>query len=166
MATTHTIDRVYELLAQTVEYPTPALPDQARDCVAALRIHHPRATRAMKQFAAYTEATLLAAQEELYTATFELKPTCFPYIGFQLFGETYKRGEFLAALSARYRESGCSAGPELPDHLGAVLRYLARTPDEDLVAEGLVPALRRMVDQLEGNPYRDAMRAILAVFRA
>jgi len=166
MATTHTIDRVYELLAPTVEYPTPALPDQVRDCADALRMHHSRAARAMKQFSVYAEATPLAAQEELYTATFELKPLCFPYIGFQLFGETYKRGEFLAALSARYRESGYNVGPELPDHLGAVLRYLARTSDEDLVAEGLVPALRRMVDQLEGNPYRDAMQAILAVFRA
>lgn len=166
MASTHTIERVYELLAQTIEYPTPALPGQARECVAALKAQHPGAARAMKPFAAFVEATPLVAQEELYTATFDMRPVCFPYIGFQLFGETYKRGEFLAALSARFRASGCSVGPELPDHLGAVLRYLAHTSDEDLVAEGLAPALRRMIDQLEGNPYRDAMQAILAVFRA
>lgn len=166
MATTHTIERVYELLAQTIEYPTPVLRDQAQECAAALEAHHPHAARAMKPFVAFTETAPLAAQEELYTATFDMRPVCFPYLGFQLFGESYKRGEFLVALSARCREAGFDAGSELPDHLGAVLRYLAHTSDEDLVTEGLVPALQRMIDQLEGNPYRAAMQAILAVFRA
>jgi nitrate reductase molybdenum cofactor assembly chaperone NarJ/NarW len=162
MATVHMIDTLYELLARTVEYPTVDLCQQTRECVTGLRAQRPRATRAMKHFASFVSATPPAELEELFTATFDLRPVCFPYLGYQLFGETYKRGEFLAALSARYRACGFSAGAELPDHLGAVLRYLAVAHDEELVAEGVIPAVRKMIDQLEGNPYRDPMRAILA----
>lgn len=166
MAITHTIDTVFELLAPTVEYPTSVLPDQLRECVVALKVRRSRAARSMQRFEAFVNATPLDEIEELYTTTFDLRPVCFPYVGYQLFGETYKRGEFLAALSARFRECGCPIETELPDHISAVLRYLALTPDEDLVAEGLVPALERMIDQLQGNPYRDVLQAILEVVRA
>jgi len=84
-------------------------------------------------------------------------------VGYQLFGDTYKRGAFLAQLNARYRQSALPLSGDLPDHLSEILRYLARTPDRDLVEEGLVPTLKRMIDQLDGNPYRDALRAILDV---
>jgi len=160
MATVSTIDTAFGLMAQVVQYPTPALPQQAQACVAALKDQRPRAARPMQRFEAFVRVTPLDTIEELYTATFELRPVCFPYIGFQLFGETYKRGAFLAALSARFREAGCDAGTELPDHLSVVLRYLALVPDADLVTEGLLPALQRMIDQLDGNPYRDALQAI------
>ncbi len=84
-------------------------------------------------------------------------------IGYQLFGDTYKRGEFLAQLNARFREHGLDVAGELPDHLGMVLRYLARATDTDLVHEGVVPTLKRMVEQLDHNPYRNVLRAVLIV---
>lgn len=166
MPTAQTVDTVHELLARTVEYPTPDLPAQARACEAALSGQHGRAARHIARFRAFVEQAEPGALEELYTATFDLRPTCYPYIGYQLFGETYKRGEFLALLNARYRQAGLAVtGGELPDHLGMILRYLARTPDADLVAEGVLPALERMIEQLQDNPYREPLRAILAVLR-
>jgi nitrate reductase delta subunit len=90
---------------------------------------------------------------------------CYPYIGYQLFGETYKRGEFLALLNARYREAGFVVEGELPDHLSVILRYLSRTWDAALVQEGVVPALTKMLDQLPENPYRHLLRAVLAVLQ-
>lgn len=161
---TPTTVKVYELLAHLIDYPTPDLLSQVRDCAAVLK-GRSRAARHMVQFRQFVEQTASSKLEELYAATFDLKPVCYPYIGYQLFGDTYKRGELLARLNARYRENGFLVQAELPDHLGVILRYLARTWDADLVTEGMIPSLERMIEQLESNPYRDLLRAILAVLR-
>jgi nitrate reductase molybdenum cofactor assembly chaperone NarJ/NarW len=164
MVSTHTTQiAVYDLLAGVIGYPTPLLAEQVGECAARLAALRSRGARAMSRFHGFVVRTPIPALEELYTTTFDLKPVCYPYVGYQLFGDTYKRGEFLAHLNARYREAGFTVSGELPDHLGVILRYLARTPDGDLVAEGLVPTLKRMIDQLDGNPYRDALRAVLDV---
>jgi len=160
MMTAPTAEAVYDLLAQLIEYPTPDLPGQARACAAALKAQRSRAAQPMADFRRFVEQTELSKLEELYAATFDLKPVCYPYIGYQLFGDTYKRGEFLARLNSRYKESGFDAQAELPDHISMILRYLARTPDVDLVAEGVAPSLDHMIEQLEDNPYRALLRAI------
>ncbi len=166
MAAIQTGEGVLDLLAAAVEYPTPDLPSQAWDCAVTLQAIHWRAARRMVRFARFVAQTPLPTLEERYAATFDLRPVCYPYIGFHLFGETYKRGEFLARLNERYRERGFDVVGELPDHLGVVLRYLARTPDPALLEEGAIPALQRMIPPLREDPYRDPLQAILAVLRA
>jgi nitrate reductase delta subunit len=165
MIAVQTIETVYELLACLIEYPTLDLPDQVRECAAALKTQRSRAARHMVHFRDFVTQTGLGDLEESYSATFDLTPVCYPYIGYLLFGDTYKRGEFLARLNARYRDNGIVVRGELPDHLGMVLRYLARIPDADLVKEGVVPSLERMIEQLEDNPYCELVRAILAVLQ-
>lgn len=165
MITTQTHVGLLDLLASMIDYPLPELPDRAQECAAAFEAGRSPGARDIERFARFVAQTDLNKLEELYTATFELSPVCYPYIGYQLFGDTYKRGEFLAQLNARYRENGFEAPGDLPDHLGAILRYLAHTWDADLVAEGAIPSLEKMVAQLEANPYVDLLRAILAVLR-
>ena len=154
---------LYDLLAGIVEYPTPLIAERAGECAARLAALGGQGAHSMARFHAFVTRTPIPALEEIYTATFDLRPVCYPYVGYQLFGDTYKRGEFLAQLNARYREQGFTVSGELPDHLGVILRYLARTRDQDLIEEGLAPTLKRMFDQLAGNPYRDALRAALDV---
>jgi hypothetical protein len=55
--------------------------------------------------------------------TFDMQPVCYPYVGYQLFGESYKRGAFMAQLNEAYHAIGYSAGQELPDHLPVILRF-------------------------------------------
>ncbi len=165
MVTTQTTIAVFELLAHLIDYPMPDVFVHVHQCAAALKMQRSHAARHMAQFRLFVEQAEISKLEELYASTFDLKPVCYPYIGYQLFGDTYKRGEFLAQLNARYRESGFLVQAELPDHLGVILRYLAGTWDIDLVTEGMIPSLERMIEQLEGNPYRDLLRAILAVLR-
>lgn len=165
MMTPETSATVFELLAYLIDYPTPDVLTHVRECAALVKARHSRAARPMAHFRLFVEQTDFSRLEELYAATFDLKPVCYPYIGYQLFGDTYKRGEFLAQLNARCREHGFVPHNELPDHLGVILRYLARTWDADLVTEGVIPSLERMIEQLERNPYRDLLRAILAVLR-
>lgn len=93
---------------------------------------------------------------ELYTRTFDLSPVCPLEIGYHLFGEDYKRGEFLANL--RESENGLELGQEfqLPDHLPVILRLVTATDDSEFRAElvgfCLIPALRMMNDCFDSKP--------------
>lgn len=108
--------------------------------------------------------------KELYTTTFDMQPVCYPYLGYQLFGESYKRGAFMAQLNEAYHTIGYSAVQELPDHVAIVLRYLGldatnRQHDfcQALINEGLIPAMEKMLKVFgEGseNPYFGLLSAL------
>lgn len=96
--------------------------------------------------------------EELHTRTLDLNPPAAPYVGFQIWGESYQRGVFLAKMSREIMETGIDADGELPDHLIPILRYLAQSssPDPELI-EVINPAIQRMIAALRkvdsANPY-------------
>ncbi len=162
--------RLFGIFAPIFEYPTPDLTRQARECASILRESLPSGL--MGSFASYSETHPLGRMQEVYTRTFDLQPSCFPYVGYQLFGESYKRGDFLARLKGRCIECGLELGTELPDHLSMVLRFLARVGDgeesRELVSLCLVPALDKMVGSLgsEKNPYLWALQALSACIRS
>ncbi len=158
------------LFADLLAYPTPDTPHQALECLAQIQALHPAAASSLESFSARLEKLSLEQIQELYTITFDLQPVCYPYIGYQLFGESYKRGAFMAQLNEAYHLSGYSAGLELPDHLSVILRFLgldsAKREDDfssALLAEGLVPALEKMLHtftQHSENPYFDLLSAL------
>lgn len=112
----------------------------------------------------------LAECEELYTRTFDLNPQAAPYIGYQVWGDSYRRGVFMSNLNRCYRELGIDCAGELPDHLLPVLRYfqVSPTPLVDL-QEIYQPAVLRMIRDLKksdaGNPYIHLLEAILAAVK-
>jgi nitrate reductase delta subunit len=133
---------------------------------------NPQAASLIEESRAFAEGATQARLEELYTSTFDLKAVCHPYVGYHLFGESYKRGAFLARLNEGYRERGFSAGSELPDHLPVVLRFLALKEDgefsETLLREGVIPAVEEMAHTFRdggGNPYKGVIQALALVLR-
>ncbi|NIQ94563.1 MAG: hypothetical protein GWO11_02015, partial [Desulfuromonadales bacterium] len=58
----------------------------------------PDAAAALRPFSHFARASELAALEETYTAIFDLRPSCCPYLGYQLCGEGYQRSRFLVGL--------------------------------------------------------------------
>ncbi len=105
--------------------------------------------------------------EERYTSTFDLQPACAPYVGHHLLGEdTGRRGPFLARLLEIYARDGFAPREELADHVAEVLRFLAvASPSaerDDLVRDGLLPALGKMLEALgdEANPYREVLSSV------
>lgn len=105
------------------------------------------------------------AREELFAATFDIAPSCVPYVSIHLFGEeNFKRGEFMAALRARYAAAGFDSGGELPDHLAVLLRFAACvTSDEwrELTAFCLLGPLAGMLAALPAaHPYRAVLLAV------
>lgn len=165
-----TIGILYDALADLLAYPTPAIFHQAQACLEQLRQSQPESASAMENVCLGLERLSLEELEELYTITFDMQPVCYPYVGYQLFGESYKRGAFMAQLNEAYHACGYSAGQELPDHLSVILHFLgsSTTAREDdfgraLLVEGLVPALEKMLqafDKQSANPYFGLLSAL------
>jgi nitrate reductase delta subunit len=154
---------VYELFAALLEYPDEHWFTTTTSARAA-------GDASLGDFVAAVESLSMTGLQELYTRTFDLNPSCALEIGYHLFGENYKRGEFLAHL--RETEAPFSLGQEqqLPDYLPVLLRLLAKLEDEELrlslIGECLIPAIEKMLASFKetDNPYRlllEALRSIL-----
>jgi nitrate reductase molybdenum cofactor assembly chaperone NarJ/NarW len=165
--------RLLDLFADLLEYPGPATLQKAGMCLEQLQATQPEAGSFLESFYHGMEKRSTGQMAELYTSTFDMQPVCFPYVGYHLFGESYKRGAFMAQLNQAYHSSAYSAGTELPDHVSVVLRFLGldtamREDDfgQTLLREGLAPALEKMADALKkqvDNPYAGVISALLLV---
>ena len=161
---------LYDLFADLLEYPTLATTLKAGHCYSRLQGVMPDAASVLERF--YTEIEKQTPQklEELYTITFDMQPVCYPYVGYQLFGESYKRGAFMAQLNEAYHGVKYSAGDELPDHISVILRFLALDVSirqgefcQSLLNEGLIPALEKMTKLFatqSENPYAGLLSAL------
>jgi len=126
-----------------------------------------RGNREIEAFAAEMARLDLAQQQSTYTATFDLAPSCTPYLGVHLFGdENPDRARLMVGLRQAYRRAGLeSNGSELPDHVAEVLEFAEHAGEDsgDLARLVLLPALTRMQQILAptGNPWRHAVAAAL-----
>ena len=160
---------VLRQLAAVLAYPGPDLAARAAECAEALAAEHEAAAARLGRFALLALGAGHAALEEAYTAAFDLAPVASPYVGDQLFGASAERSHLLAGLQELRRAAGLAPAPELPDHVTEVLR-LAAAPipaevREDLVRDGLAPALEKMLAALLAarNPWADVVAAAIEV---
>jgi nitrate reductase delta subunit len=154
-------------IAELLAYPGPG-----HDAAAgrALRDAPEGARAPLARFAAWVERTPAPAREEAYSASFDLDPKAPPYVGHQLCGESAVRGAFLARLVQVYAAYGFRAGPELPDHLSEVLRFLAVADGQErdeLLRDGALVAVEKMLEAMDrADPHRDLLVAARAVLSA
>ena len=161
---------LFDAFAALFEYPGSDIKEQAAQCLIQLQPIHPEIAEALEKFVRRLDQLSLDKMRELYTTTFDMQPVCYPYLGYQLFGESYKRGAFMAQLNEAYHAIGYSAVQELPDHIAIVLRFLGldatnRQNDfcQALINEGLMPAMEKMLKVFgEGseNPYFGLLSAL------
>ncbi|MDP2662204.1 MAG: nitrate reductase molybdenum cofactor assembly chaperone [Dehalococcoidia bacterium] len=142
--------RILQLFAEMLEYPRPALAMAVGECKALISPGSTEGGALLCEFQEFVEKTALGRLEEIYTGTFDLNATCHPYVGFHLFGESYKRSVFMLGLKERYRAQNFTIpGNDLPDHITIVLRFLATCEDAEmaqpLVQDALLPTVKRMV---------------------
>lgn len=155
----------YAVLAEALRYPWPGQVEILERYLEMMPAGPSR--RSLAAFVAYARDVSLAEREELYTRTWDLNPVAAPYLGFQVWGEKYQRGNFMAQLSQVLRENGIDMGGELPDHLVPVLKYLDRveqpTPAlESILAQAIQAMVQNFRDKSEGgNPYLHLLKAIL-----
>jgi len=147
------------ILASLLEYPGPGF----EDLLAPAESVSGGFVRAMR---ARTEGE----REELFSATFDINPSCVPYAGIHLFGEeNFKRGELMAALFARYSETGFATNGDLPDHLANLLRFAAGADDaerRELAVFCILGPLQKMIASLDAtNPYRELLEDVQAALQ-
>lgn len=158
--------RVAPALARLFEEPDGCWRASVEEVLALVADRMPGAAGGVRRFADAVAGDSLETLQERYARTFDLAPACVPYLSVHLFGEeSFKRAKLMTGLSGAYRASGFDPGPELPDHLAVVLRFVPRmTPDEqrDLVQYVLLPGVERMAATLAGssNPYRHLVEAL------
>jgi len=148
---------IYERLADLLEYPASNWDFK----IAACADHG-----VLAKFRSGIAALTLSDLQELYTRTFDLNPVCALEIGYHLFGENYKRGEFLANL--RETEAPFALGQEnqLPDYLPVLLRLLTNLGQEELrsslISQCVVPGIEKMLSSFKDpeNPYRYLLEAV------
>jgi len=114
----------------------------------------------LESFRRFAEETSLGKLQEVYSGFFDLNSICHPYVGYQLFGENYKRSAFLVGLKKAYRAEGFEAASasDLPDRLSIVLRFVAHSKGgeeiDELLNRGLLPALARMTTKPESDGHQ------------
>jgi nitrate reductase delta subunit len=125
----------------------------------------------MECFAEAVSRVELGEWEELHTRSLDLSPLFVPYVGHVVWGESYRRGAFMADLQRAQLDAAVDQGGELPDHLVPILAYLDAVEDPlpDLV-EALpraVAAMRKDLAKTEPeNPYRHLLAAAAAAVDA
>jgi nitrate reductase molybdenum cofactor assembly chaperone len=165
-------DPVLASFADALDYPGADLAARLAACRDAVSGESGEAAALVAAFMESVGGTPAGRLEELYAAAFDLQEECAPYLGAHLFRGDHRRGAFMAHLAAAYRVHGLTTGKELPDHLGAVLRYLAAAPEDEAASEllglAVVPAVGAIAQGLarQGHPWEPLLRGLLLVVSA
>ncbi len=137
--------------ADMFDYPTDQsnLIEIVEEVIQGLKDVNPVASKELVYFYNYVKDVSIEILEESYTGIFEINPTIAPYIGYHIFGESYKRSIFLMELKKRFKEFDFSSGKELVDHISVVLRFFATHINaqltKDLMSDALIPMLDRII---------------------
>ncbi|MDP1622494.1 MAG: hypothetical protein Q8M08_09185 [Bacteroidales bacterium] len=159
----------YSILAGFFDYPdhlTNELLDRAGKL---LKENYPEAFNTFVMFERAIREMDLHSREEYFINTFEVEALISMDLGYILFGEDYKRGNFLAMMQQEQIMAGNDIGSELADHLPNVLRLLprmaAREIAEELAFSIIIPAIRELLKKFEdtGNLYRYAFETLVKV---
>lgn len=164
---------LYTLFANLLAYPAESTFPQAQSCLELVEQVDPEAARQVKSFQDGLKSHSLQQMQELYTVTFDMQPVCYPYVGYQLFGENYKRGAFMAQLNEAYHAGNYCPGKELPDNISVILHFLAQDAANresefcrSLLLEGVLPALEKMLKSFgkeSENPYYRLLTSLYQV---
>jgi nitrate reductase delta subunit len=163
--------QLYRCFSQLLDYPTPALTEQIRQGIDLLQINYANEAESMASFLTFVENTPFGRLEEVYTGTFDINPACHIFAGHILFGESFKRGSFMARLEEEYQTHHFDKGAELSDHIPVMLKFLStldlnNTDANDLIKDCLLPVFQKMNTNFKDNspnPYLPVLRNTLII---
>ncbi|RLA38198.1 MAG: hypothetical protein DRQ64_09105 [Gammaproteobacteria bacterium] len=118
-----------------------------------LQTKYPDAANEMQRFVDYINGKSVESIEEVFGKTFHIQAICYLDIGYVIFGEDYKRGEFMVHMKEEQRKANNDCGEELPDNLANVLMLMTKTDDkeflDELAVKVLIPALNNMLKEFD-----------------
>jgi nitrate reductase molybdenum cofactor assembly chaperone len=159
----------YTIIADLFRYPSESLIDDALSSIAVLSENYPNDAAIVTAFIENFSSLTLHQRQEYYIKTFDIQAVCFLDVGYVLFGEDYKRGDFLVQMKQEQREAQNDCGVELSDHLPNVLTLLPKTKPEfaqELIATICIPALDEMIDKFNmQNAYLELLKMLQNVMK-
>lgn len=159
----------YSILAGLFDYPDQKTDDLLNLTRDILQEQYPMAMDSFNHFEEPIRGMDLHTREEYFINTFEVEALISMDLGYILFGEDYKRGNFLAMMQQEQTEAGNDLGSELADHLPNALRLLPLMPEkevaEELAFSIMLPAIREILKKFENtaNVYQYAFETVLKV---
>ena len=147
--------RHYKHLAALFQYPGEGYQKKVKDCMQFLKYYNPQGAEELQTFWHFVMNEPQYVVEEVFNKTFHIQAICYLDLGYVLFGEDYKRGEFLVNMKQEQRNVSNDCGEELPDNLANVLTLLSISTDEQFINEFavriLIPAIQKMLDEFEAS---------------
>lgn len=156
-------------IAILLRYPdadTPKLAAAVAD--EAMKTGHP-CQEYLEAFALVAGTSSQEEMAEIYTRSFDLNPDCVLEIGWHLFGETYRRGQFLAMMRHHLNENGIEEGRDLPDYLPNLLNLVMKLETQDaidLVDDCILPAMEKIQSAMKDGAYAHLLQALFLIFTA
>ncbi|NOQ72865.1 MAG: hypothetical protein GQ574_12720 [Crocinitomix sp.] len=144
----------YNLLANLFRYPQKGYVEQVDACVKFIQYQYPKAYVHLKRFQEIIhERANIYEIEELFGKTFHIQAICYLDLGYVLYAEDYKRGDFLVQMKNEQRKVNNDCGVELSDNLPNALTLLPLLEDqvflEELAVRMYIPAIEMMVKEFE-----------------
>jgi nitrate reductase assembly molybdenum cofactor insertion protein NarJ len=161
----------YAMLAEMFRYPTYRLKTFSGDWKEIVDEYDPALHSELDPFLEHISEKPLTFQQEYFVATFDVQPLCVLDTGYVLFGEDYRRGQFMANLSMEHKKAGNNCGSDLPDHLPNILMLLSKMKDRDVAEELtcslLLPAVESMIAGFRNrrNYYAGLLRIVYTVMQ-
>ena len=144
------------MYARLINYPDKDIYSLSDDCVILLEEYYPEDSENVLKFCSELKKMSLDKLEELYVGTFDVNPICALEVGWQIWGEQYKRGEFLTEMRVHLREYGISEQTELPDHLIHMLPLLSKMNADvslEYCSKYVLPAVKKMIEGFKDNDH-------------
>lgn len=145
----------YKSLANIFYYPGEDYKSKIDDCSKLLSKEYPKAYEIIKPFLKFISEKHLHEIEEIFGKTFHIQAICYLDIGYVLFAEDYKRGDFLVKMKKEQELANVDCGDELPDNLPNVLTWMSVTENHSFLDEFAVrimkPTMLKMLQEFDGS---------------
>lgn len=152
MSIMKTIDH-YNKLANLFSYPDESYIKKVKECGEMLKEKYPVAYVELLPFIEFVKTKNTYEIEEVFGKTFHIQAICFLDLGYVLFAEDYKRGEFLVRMKEEQRKADNDCGSELADNLPNVLTLMAIMENKEFLNEFAIrvvkPALEKMLAEFD-----------------
>ncbi len=145
----------YNLLSELFIYPKADIFEKVIEIQNFLNKNYPEAGKEFVRFSEFIANSTFYQIEEIFQKTFHIQAICFLDLGYVIFAEDYKRGQFLVNMKVEQEKYNNDYGHELADNLPYVLRLLPLHKDEnfinELVVMVIIPALEKMLSEFDAS---------------
>jgi nitrate reductase assembly molybdenum cofactor insertion protein NarJ len=145
----------YNILADVFRYPSDKYVKQVNKCGEMLEKDYPKAYKSFSHFLNIINNLDAFDVEELFSMTFHIQAICYLDLGYVLYAEDYKRGEFLVQMKKEQEKVNNDLGVELADNLPNALTLIPLLEDDEfrkeLVVRMYVPAVESMLKEFDAS---------------